>query len=140
MPRGRLRRVAARGDRVRRPLARPRFAALGVAWLLTGVAWLRMILRGRGADHRRWMLRSFSLTVAAVTLRLPDARGGPDPLLGGCGPTSTPLLRTAPSPGRAGPRAGGAARRGRVDVRSGAGQVRCSGEIFAHNPWPSDGE
>ncbi|MFB7911539.1 DUF2306 domain-containing protein [Kitasatospora sp. NPDC056076] len=46
------------------------FACLGVAWLLTGATGLRMILRGRVEDHRRWMVRSFALTFAAVTLRL----------------------------------------------------------------------
>ena len=29
-----------------------------------------MIMRGRIADHRRWMIRSFSLVFAGVTLRL----------------------------------------------------------------------
>ncbi|GAB7188785.1 DUF2306 domain-containing protein [Kitasatospora sp. Ki12] len=46
------------------------FACLGVAWLITGGIGLRMILRGRVEDHRRWMVRSFALTFAAVTLRL----------------------------------------------------------------------
>ncbi|HZJ06291.1 MAG TPA: DUF2306 domain-containing protein [Nocardioidaceae bacterium] len=46
------------------------FAALAGGWLLTSAIGLRMILNGRVADHRRWMVRSFSLTFAAVTLRL----------------------------------------------------------------------
>ncbi|MGW1175628.1 DUF2306 domain-containing protein [Kitasatospora sp. NPDC002543] len=46
------------------------FACLAVAWLVTGGAGLRAILDGRVADHRRWMVRSFALTFAAVTLRL----------------------------------------------------------------------
>jgi hypothetical protein len=51
-------------------VARLGFACLAVAWLATGGIALRMILTGRVADHRRWMIRSFALTFAAVTLRL----------------------------------------------------------------------
>ncbi|MFJ9458494.1 DUF2306 domain-containing protein [Kitasatospora sp. NPDC101447] len=51
-------------------VARLGFACLGVAWLVTGGTGLRMILRRRVEDHRRWMVRSFALTFAAVTLRL----------------------------------------------------------------------
>ncbi|MGW3231991.1 DUF2306 domain-containing protein [Kitasatospora sp. NPDC001095] len=46
------------------------FGCLAVAWLVTGGAGLRAVLDGRVADHRRWMVRSFALTFAAVTLRL----------------------------------------------------------------------
>ncbi|MEU1288216.1 DUF2306 domain-containing protein [Kitasatospora sp. NPDC005856] len=46
------------------------FACLAVSWLVTGGAGLRAILDGRVIDHRRWMIRSFALTFAAVTLRL----------------------------------------------------------------------
>lgn len=46
------------------------FTALAIAWLVTGAVAVRMILIGRIAEHRRWMIRSFSLTFAAVTLRL----------------------------------------------------------------------
>lgn len=46
------------------------FACLAVAWLVTGGAGLRAVLAGRVADHHRWMVRSFALTFAAVTLRL----------------------------------------------------------------------
>ncbi|MFJ7907405.1 DUF2306 domain-containing protein [Kitasatospora sp. NPDC096204] len=46
------------------------FACLAVAWLVTGGAGLRAILDGRVSDHRRWMIRSFALTFAAVMLRL----------------------------------------------------------------------
>ncbi|MFJ8475669.1 DUF2306 domain-containing protein [Kitasatospora sp. NPDC094011] len=52
------------------PVARLGFACLGVAWLVTGGTGLWMIRRGRVEDHRRWMVRSFALTFAAVTLRL----------------------------------------------------------------------
>jgi hypothetical protein len=52
------------------PIARAGFAALAVAWLAsTGNAW-RLALAGRFQEHRRWMVRSFALTFAAVTLRL----------------------------------------------------------------------
>jgi uncharacterized membrane protein len=52
------------------PIARAGFAALAVTWLITtGMAW-RMALHRRFDDHRRWMIRSFALTFAAVTLRL----------------------------------------------------------------------
>ncbi len=46
------------------------FAALALAWLYTGV---RAYAAARARDftaHRRWMIRNFSLTFAAVTLRL----------------------------------------------------------------------
>jgi uncharacterized membrane protein len=46
------------------------FASLAVCWLACTWTGLAMILRGRVADHRRWMVRSFSLVFAGVTLRL----------------------------------------------------------------------
>jgi uncharacterized membrane protein len=52
------------------PAARLGFACLAVIWLYTG---LRAYLAIRALDivsHRRWMVRNFSLTFAAVTLRL----------------------------------------------------------------------
>lgn len=52
------------------PVSGGGFACLAVAWLVTGGAGLRAILDGRVIDHRRWMIRSFALTFAAVTLRL----------------------------------------------------------------------
>jgi len=46
------------------------FAALAVAWLfITGMA-LRHALRRDFATHRAWMIRSYSLTFAAVSVRL----------------------------------------------------------------------
>ena len=52
------------------PIATAGFALLAVAWLTcTGQAW-RMARARRFADHERWMVRSFALTFAAVTLRL----------------------------------------------------------------------
>lgn len=52
------------------PIARAGFAALAVTWMVcTAMAW-RMALHRRFDVHRRWMIRSFALTFAAVTLRL----------------------------------------------------------------------
>lgn len=46
------------------------FGLLALAWLFTtGMAWLRIRARDQGA-HRRWMIRSYALTLAAVMLRL----------------------------------------------------------------------
>jgi uncharacterized membrane protein len=46
------------------------FGMLAVMWLFTGsMAYLR-IRQGDVANHRRWMIRNFALTFAAVTLRL----------------------------------------------------------------------
>ena len=51
-------------------VSRMGFGALAVAWLYTGLrAWLA-IRSGDTASHRRWMVRNFALTFAAVTLRL----------------------------------------------------------------------
>jgi uncharacterized membrane protein len=50
--------------------ARAGFAALAIAWLVSGA---RAYLAARAKDfamHRRWMLRNFALSLAAVTLRL----------------------------------------------------------------------
>ena len=52
------------------PAARLGFGLLALAWLYTG---LRAYLAIRARDlvsHRRWMVRNFALTFAAVTLRL----------------------------------------------------------------------
>jgi uncharacterized membrane protein len=46
------------------------FLALGAAWIVaTGLA-VRLIVRGDAVRHRRWMIRSYSLTAAAITLRM----------------------------------------------------------------------
>jgi uncharacterized membrane protein YozB (DUF420 family) len=39
-------------------------------WLFTGTKAFLCIRRGAVAEHRRWMVRNFSLTLAAVTLRI----------------------------------------------------------------------
>ena len=46
------------------------FAALAVLWLYTGLRAYLAVRRGAIAEHRKWMVRNFSLTFAAVTLRL----------------------------------------------------------------------
>lgn len=51
-------------------VARLGFAALAALWLVTGFMAYRTIRAGDTASHRRWMMRNFALTFAAVTLRL----------------------------------------------------------------------
>lgn len=46
------------------------FGGLALAWLGSGTMALAAILRGDIEAHRRWMLRNFALSLAAVTLRL----------------------------------------------------------------------
>ena len=46
------------------------FTFLDLAMLLTTWTAFRMILAGRYSDHRRWMIRSYSLMFAGVMLRL----------------------------------------------------------------------
>jgi uncharacterized membrane protein len=50
--------------------ARIGFGALGLAWLYTGLRAFLAIRSGAVAEHRRWMIRNFALTFAAVMLRL----------------------------------------------------------------------
>jgi uncharacterized membrane protein len=52
------------------PLAEAGFSALGVLWITVIAQGWRSVRARRWADHRRWMIRSFALTFAAVTLRL----------------------------------------------------------------------
>jgi hypothetical protein len=52
------------------PVAQSGFMGLAVAWLIsTGLGW-RYARAGNWVLHRRWMIRSFALSFAAVTLRL----------------------------------------------------------------------
>lgn len=52
------------------PAATAGFGLLALAWLTTTfIAW-RKAVAGRYPEHRAWMIRSFALTFAAVTLRL----------------------------------------------------------------------
>ena len=46
------------------------FASLAVLWIVTTSLALRRAMQGRFIEHRAWMIRSFALTFAAVTLRL----------------------------------------------------------------------
>ena len=46
------------------------FAVLGLAVLFTTWTALRMVLAHRYGEHRRWMIRSFSLILAGVMLRV----------------------------------------------------------------------
>ena len=50
--------------------ARSGFFVLAVSWLTSGWMAYRRIRAGDIASHREWMLRSYALTFAAVTLRL----------------------------------------------------------------------
>ena len=46
------------------------FGSLAIAWIVTtSLAW-RRAMQQRFTEHRAWMIRSFALTFAAVTLRL----------------------------------------------------------------------
>ncbi|MFN8669590.1 MAG: DUF2306 domain-containing protein [Gemmatimonadaceae bacterium] len=46
------------------------FAFLSLAWMATTAIGVQRIRAGDVAEHRRWMVRSFALTFAAVTLRI----------------------------------------------------------------------
>ena len=52
------------------PIGTAGFGTLAVLWVVFAGLGLRAILRRDVATHRRWMLRTFALTYAAVTLRL----------------------------------------------------------------------
>jgi uncharacterized membrane protein len=52
------------------PISQLGFGLLALLWLgSTLMAW-RMAVQRRFAEHRAWMVRSFALTLSAVTLRL----------------------------------------------------------------------
>lgn len=46
------------------------FATLALLWLYSGLRAYRAIRRGAIAEHSKWMIRNYSLTFAAVMLRL----------------------------------------------------------------------
>lgn len=52
------------------PVATAGFTGLAVGWFVTTTMGFREIIAGRTASHRRWMVRSYALTLAAVTLRM----------------------------------------------------------------------
>lgn len=51
------------------PGARWGFAMLAIAWLGTTINGYRLIRQREVTAHREWMIRSYALTLAAVTLR-----------------------------------------------------------------------
>jgi uncharacterized membrane protein len=51
-------------------VSRAGFTLLALAWLFTGFMAYSAIRRRDIHSHRRWMVRNFSLTLAAVTLRM----------------------------------------------------------------------
>jgi len=52
------------------PVARLGFGLLALGWLYTGLRAYLAIRARQVMEHRRWMVRNFALTFAAVTLRL----------------------------------------------------------------------
>ncbi|RZA21832.1 MAG: DUF2306 domain-containing protein [Lysobacteraceae bacterium] len=46
------------------------FACLAACWLFTGLRAYQAIRRGAVQEHRKWVVRNASLTLAAVTLRI----------------------------------------------------------------------
>lgn len=52
------------------PIAGWGFGTLASLWFVATAYAFWLATQGRIADHRRWMVRSFALTFAAVTLRL----------------------------------------------------------------------
>jgi uncharacterized membrane protein len=52
------------------PVAQTGFGALALAWLSVNAMGYAAALRRDFISHRRWMIRSFALTLAAVTLRI----------------------------------------------------------------------
>ncbi len=51
------------------PIAKVGFALLAVAWFYTNYKAFSEIKKGNILEHRAWMIRCYSLTFAAVTLR-----------------------------------------------------------------------
>jgi len=51
-------------------IAKLGFATLAILWIYTGLRAYLAIRQGHIEEHRKWMVRNFSLTFAAVTLRL----------------------------------------------------------------------
>jgi uncharacterized membrane protein len=52
------------------PISTGGFGLLAAAWIFTTARAWRLATRRRFVEHERWMIRSFALTLAAVTLRL----------------------------------------------------------------------
>jgi uncharacterized membrane protein len=49
------------------PIASVGFGTLSVFWIVVNLMGLRAAMQGRFPEHRRWMIRSWALTLAAVT-------------------------------------------------------------------------
>ncbi len=52
------------------PIATAGFGSLAVIWIAVNLLGWKAAMDRRFDDHRRWMIRSWALTLAAVTLRL----------------------------------------------------------------------
>lgn len=52
------------------PIATAGFGSLAVIWIAVNLLGWKAALDRRFVEHRRWMIRSWALTLAAVTLRL----------------------------------------------------------------------
>jgi uncharacterized membrane protein len=52
------------------PIAGFGFFTLAILWLIATGTALRTAIQHRFQDHHRWMLRSYALTAAAITLRI----------------------------------------------------------------------
>ena len=52
------------------PIASVGFCSLAVIWIVVTLMGWRAAMQGRFVEHRRWMIRSWALTLAAVTLRI----------------------------------------------------------------------
>jgi hypothetical protein len=52
------------------PVSTLGFGSLAIAWLGSTILAWRLAVARHFVDHRQWMIRSFALTLAAVTLRL----------------------------------------------------------------------
>ncbi len=52
------------------PVATAGFGSLAVLWIVFALLGWRAAVGGRFVEHRRWMVRSWALTLAAVTLRI----------------------------------------------------------------------
>jgi uncharacterized membrane protein len=52
------------------PIATAGFASLAVCWIVANIQGWRLAVARRFDEHRAWMLRSFAMTFAAVTLRI----------------------------------------------------------------------
>lgn len=52
------------------PIATIGFGSLAILWIAFNILGWRAAVQGRIPEHRRWMIRSWALTLGAVTLRI----------------------------------------------------------------------